>query len=185
MKTATLLFCLLVPANVASAQAVAKPPAPPVTLWGVVMGQPVPATFAKCPKHPSGGDNTPCIRPRNYMFDGKNSVVLAHLPYPSGELRLAVLDQKVSHMNVNVYEEYCQQVYQALETKLGAAATHDTIPFQNGFGAQWTVEVWVWPQTDGTEVRYMTNVGGDNSCELNVTSAADVQRSRAAPVVQP
>jgi hypothetical protein len=47
------------------------------------------------------------------------------------------------------------------------------------------VGVGVWPQPDGTEVRYMTNVGGHNSWELDVTSAPDVQRNKPAPVVQP
>src|SRR6266853_4275414 len=93
-----LLLCLLALTAVSSAQ-------PSLTLWGVTMGQPVPATFTKCSKHSS--DNTPCIRPRNSMFDGKNSVVLAHLPYPSGELRLAVLDQKVSHMITNKESNWC------------------------------------------------------------------------------
>jgi hypothetical protein len=42
------------------------------------------------------------------------------------------------------------------------------------------VGVGVWPQPDGTEVRYMTNVGGHNSWELDVTSAPDVQRNKPA-----
>jgi hypothetical protein len=111
-------------------------------------------------------------------------VVVQNLPFASGALQVTLFDKRVDKISAVVPEMLCVEVREALEKKLGKSTSHTATPMQNGFGAQWTTDEWTWQAADGTLVQYWQHLE-PLGCSLQAPSAANRQRNKPAPVVQP
>ncbi len=196
MKTATLLLCVMALAALAGAQAVATPPAqPPLTLWGITMGQ-APPVWATCPATATVEAQRaagPCVQPapprHSWDLPAQPSpytfVEVQNLPFAGDTLNITLYDKRVDDVGALVPEMLCVEVREALEKKLGKPAAHVALPMQNGYGATWTADMWTWTEADDTKVEYASHISEREGCVLHATTAANRQRNKPTQVVTP
>jgi hypothetical protein len=185
------------PAQPAQQKASATPPQPAqqptLTLWGITMGAPAPA-WPTCAEHDSSS-NPPCVPkslgPTAIGQDDKGEKVYQQYVYnvvPNETVSTVVstIGGRVEMMEINFDEDdTCEQVVAAFTKKFGKPA-HKTSTMQNGFGATWEANVFVWATDDKSELRLsQREEKRDEGCSIVALSGATIKSAKTREVAAP
>jgi hypothetical protein len=129
-----ILLVAIALTTIASAQTTTPPP-PPLTLWGVTIGQPLPAL----PSCHFDDPNVDLAKTEPCLWRSENH----NLPYEHETLNVYVDNNRVVEMNAHIEPYACEDVCLALEKKLGKPADHKVRTVENSFGATWNTESWL------------------------------------------
>ena len=150
-------------------------------LWGITVGAPAPAWPECTGKDGSATENDPaCLQAILGSAPEQVQRLGNLLGYATASTAVSIRAGAVHRIQIQMSnDETCRQVVPSLTKKLGEPA-HRTLPVQNGSGARWDADIYVWHTADGSEARLNVHTkiqeGMHLACTLEARSAPAIAR---------
>ena len=143
-----------------------------LTLWGITVGAPAPA-WPKCTgKDGSATENDPACLQEILGSPPEQEQRLGNLLGYATATAVSIRGGVVNRTQIQMSnDETCRKVVPSLTKKLGEPA-HTTLPVQNGSGARWNADIYVWHTADGSEARLNVHTRYQEAMHLACTLQA-------------